>query len=102
MPTGASLTSTFARFRFSSTGNLRPNGMAADGEVEDYRVQIYAAAADLCVNTMIGPDPLPSGGDGQGLIMITNFGPTLASNVILSNAISGVDQVVVQPGAGGA
>ena len=31
---------TFARFRFSSAGNLRPTGPAADGEVEDYRVSI--------------------------------------------------------------
>ncbi|MDA1052306.1 MAG: DVUA0089 family protein [Planctomycetota bacterium] len=31
---------TFARFRFSSAGNLRPTGPASDGEVEDYRVLI--------------------------------------------------------------
>ncbi|MCB9941387.1 MAG: pre-peptidase C-terminal domain-containing protein, partial [Planctomycetaceae bacterium] len=31
---------TFARFRFSGSGNLRPTGPATDGEVEDYRVTI--------------------------------------------------------------
>ncbi|MEO8493502.1 MAG: GEVED domain-containing protein, partial [Planctomycetota bacterium] len=31
---------TYARFRFSSAGALRPTGAAADGEVEDYRVSI--------------------------------------------------------------
>lgn len=31
---------TFARFRYSSTGNLAPTGYAADGEVEDYEVAI--------------------------------------------------------------
>ncbi|MBC8355867.1 MAG: choice-of-anchor L domain-containing protein [Planctomycetes bacterium] len=31
---------TFARFRLSGSGNLRPNGPAADGEVEDYQVSI--------------------------------------------------------------
>lgn len=31
---------TFARFRFSSAGGLGPTGLARDGEVEDYKVQI--------------------------------------------------------------
>jgi len=31
---------TFARFRMSSTGTTAPTGVAPDGEVEDYRVQI--------------------------------------------------------------
>jgi IgGFc binding protein/GEVED domain/HYR domain len=31
---------TYARFRFSSKGGLRPEGLAPDGEVEDYRVAI--------------------------------------------------------------
>ncbi|MCL6501490.1 MAG: DUF4214 domain-containing protein [Pirellulales bacterium] len=31
---------TFARFRFSSAGGLGPTGLAADGEVEDYQVEI--------------------------------------------------------------
>lgn len=31
---------TFARFRLSGSGNLRPTGPAADGEVEDHRVTI--------------------------------------------------------------
>lgn len=31
---------TFARFRFSSAGGLGPTGLASDGEVEDYEVQI--------------------------------------------------------------
>ncbi|MCG8456051.1 MAG: GEVED domain-containing protein [Holophagales bacterium] len=33
---------TYARFRYSSAGGLAPTGMAADGEVEDYRVLIKA------------------------------------------------------------
>jgi len=32
--------SVFARFRFSSSGELAPTGVAADGEVEDYRLSI--------------------------------------------------------------
>ncbi len=34
---------TFARFRFSSTGGLAPDGPADDGEVEDYAVEVFAA-----------------------------------------------------------
>lgn len=36
----ASVQATFARFRFSREGGLRPEGPAPDGEVEDYRVPI--------------------------------------------------------------
>ena len=34
---------TFARFRLSTAGNLDPIGLAADGEVEDYRVRLSQA-----------------------------------------------------------
>lgn len=34
------ITSTYARFRFSTAGNLAPTGLAPDGEVEDYRIVI--------------------------------------------------------------
>jgi 6-phosphogluconolactonase (cycloisomerase 2 family) len=33
---------TFARFRLSSTGGLSPTGLASDGEVEDYLVNVVA------------------------------------------------------------
>lgn len=36
-------TPAFARFRFSTTGRLRPTGLAGDGEVEDYHVRVAAA-----------------------------------------------------------
>ena len=44
VPATASLGQTFARFRFSSVGNLSFAGPAWDGEVEDYVVQIVAGA----------------------------------------------------------
>jgi len=37
------LGTTFARFRFSSLGGLSPIGLAPDGEVEDYRVEVISA-----------------------------------------------------------
>jgi hypothetical protein len=40
VPGGAVVGSSFMRFRFSSAGGLSNSGLAADGEVEDYRTQI--------------------------------------------------------------
>jgi hypothetical protein len=37
VPEWATIGYTYARFRLSSTGGLAPNGLAYDGEVEDYR-----------------------------------------------------------------
>jgi hypothetical protein len=46
VPAGANpLTTTFARFRISTAGNLSPTGAAVDGEVEDY--QITTAPVEL-------------------------------------------------------
>ncbi len=38
---------TFARFRLSTAGNLGPEGLAANGEVEDYAVTIIPPAASI-------------------------------------------------------
>ena len=43
VPETAAVGDTFARFRFSSAGNLDPDGPADDGEVEDYMVAIEPA-----------------------------------------------------------
>ncbi len=42
-----SVSSTYARFRLSTTGDLDPTGPAGDGEVEDYRVSIHPPQIDL-------------------------------------------------------
>ena len=42
VPANAAPGFTYARFRYSSAGNLPTGGMAADGEVEDYRVILKA------------------------------------------------------------
>jgi uncharacterized repeat protein (TIGR01451 family) len=42
VPCAAVQARTYARFRLSSAGNLGPTGAAADGEVEDYTVNIGA------------------------------------------------------------
>jgi PKD repeat protein len=41
VPNNASTGMTYARFRFNTTGGLSYDGLASDGEVEDYRVPIY-------------------------------------------------------------
>jgi RHS repeat-associated protein len=42
IPAGAIAGNTYARFRLSSAGGLSYTGAAADGEVEDYQIQIAA------------------------------------------------------------
>ena len=46
IPINASAGTTFARFRLSSAGGLGPNGVAADGEVEDYPVYLLDGEAN--------------------------------------------------------
>lgn len=48
VPAGATEATTFARFRFSSDGGLSYDGLATNGEVEDYQVQI--------INTLLSID----------------------------------------------
>jgi subtilisin family serine protease len=40
IPAGAKPGTTFARFRLSSLGGLSPTGIAEDGEVEDYKINL--------------------------------------------------------------
>ncbi|MCY2987988.1 MAG: GEVED domain-containing protein, partial [Planctomycetota bacterium] len=42
VPANAGPGETFARFRISSQGGLQPTGLATDGEVEDYRLEIVS------------------------------------------------------------
>ncbi|MCA9218103.1 MAG: DVUA0089 family protein, partial [Planctomycetales bacterium] len=43
VPLGTTFETTFARFRFNTEGGLSPTGLALDGEVEDYQVDIVSA-----------------------------------------------------------
>jgi subtilisin-like proprotein convertase family protein len=47
LPAGLTPATTFARFRFSSIGGLSPTGLAPDGEVEDYQVQLVPYHEDF-------------------------------------------------------
>src|SRR6266850_112312 len=99
VPTYATATITFARFRFSTTGDLKPTGPARDGEVEDYRVAIVPTA-DLCVSTFISPDPIPPQTIARWVVTIANFGPSAAPNVVVSNIMGGVEFLSLNSEAG--
>jgi parallel beta-helix repeat protein len=60
VPTAASQGTSYARFRFSSTGGLGPIGYASDGEVEDYTVTLIG-------NTWHNA-PLPEDVNGDGKV----------------------------------
>lgn len=49
-PTPLARTTSFARFRSSSTGGLIPTGLAVDGEVEDYEVTLVPGTPPRAVN----------------------------------------------------
>lgn len=49
-PEPASVISTFARFRSSTTGGLTPRGLATDGEVEDYQVKVAPGTPPTAVD----------------------------------------------------
>ncbi len=66
----AAATSTTARFRFSSAGNLGPDGLADDGEVEDYLVDIPSVVqySLTLVNPTTGVE-LPKDGQGRYVVL---------------------------------
>lgn len=63
VPQPAALGPTFARFRISLAGGLSPDNAAPDGEVEDYRVDLYQ------------PIPVPD-------ILVTNLAINASNTVV--------------------
>ena len=53
VPAGATPSNTFSRFRFSSVGGLSATGLATDGEVEDYAVQIVNTQFSISDPTVV-------------------------------------------------
>lgn len=49
VPIGAKVGTTYARFRCTTAGKVSFNGLAADGEVEDYQVTVTQLAPSLSV-----------------------------------------------------
>jgi hypothetical protein len=96
VPTSATLGNTYARFRFSTQGGLRFTGLAPDGEVEDYILKIFAAAADLAVTAVAQPNAVPPNTVGHCLLTVSNLGPNIASNVLATNFLAGVTILSLQ------
>jgi uncharacterized repeat protein (TIGR01451 family) len=91
---------TFARLRFSSLGNLNFDGPAADGEVEDYALQIEPLA-DLAITKLDSPDPAGQGGNLTYSITVTNAGPNAAANVqVVDSLPAGVNFISAIASAG--
>ncbi|MGY8768736.1 MAG: GEVED domain-containing protein [Pirellulales bacterium] len=64
---------TYARFRFSSTGGLNSNGLAIDGEVEDYMITIGEAGDNPWYNDAFAEDV-----NDDHIITFLDFAPILA------------------------
>jgi len=75
---GVSLGFTFMRFRFSSAGGLSPAGVAHDGEVEDYRVEVEEALAEPLIALAA------TAGDGENTIYWKNPGAGYRSTLIVA------------------
>jgi hypothetical protein len=77
VPANAVAGDTYARFRLSTAGGLAPTGSAADGEVEDYALEIF----------------VPPPGSVSQIEDPENPGTTL----LLVNGTAATDAIVVQP-----
>lgn len=88
IPSGAQLGSTFARFRFTTTGGaLAPSGPALDGEVEDYTITVEPAS-DLRLTQTFSATAVPAGSSATLVVSVTNSGPSTATAVFLTNQLS--------------
>ena len=86
-PPSAVVGATFARFRFSSMPGLTFVGLAPDGEVEDYQVQIVPPAAIQIDKT---PDlqTIISGATANFTIYVTNTGGLSLSSVTVTDVLA--------------
>jgi uncharacterized repeat protein (TIGR01451 family) len=76
----------YSRFRLSSAGGLSPDGMAADGEVEDY-VETKAGSADLSITKTDNVDPVAAGDNITYTVTVSNAGPNEAAFVRVNDTL---------------
>ncbi|MEE4271710.1 MAG: GEVED domain-containing protein [Thermoanaerobaculales bacterium] len=77
---------TVARVRISSTGGLSPTGLAPDGEVEDYAIEIVEGP-DLEIGMAPSAPWVPSGDALSYTVTVTNNGPLTATSVTLTDVL---------------
>jgi len=101
VPSASKTGITFARFRYSSQGDLSFIGQAADGEVEDYQVAIQDNRTDLTIQKLGSPNPATVGDNLTYMLLITNGGPGAATGVTVTDPLpSEVSFVSVSTTAG--
>jgi hypothetical protein len=81
----------FARFRFSSTGNLGVSGLALDGEVEDYAVSIAQVFHRLTVTRA---------GNGTGVVTASPGGIDCGATCSADYASGAIVTLAANPSAG--
>ena len=77
VPANISAGLSYARFRLSSAGGLGPTGVAADGEVEDYAINLFVPQPGTAI---LVPDPANPG-----------------DNVLIATGTTGIDAIIVRP-----
>ena len=75
-PAGATQTTAKARFRISTVTGLGINGMALNGEVEDYEVTVYPQRADLSLTKTVSNAGPSSGSSISYVLTVTSAAST--------------------------
>ena len=76
VPAIATVGATYARFRCNSTGGLTSTGLAADGEIEDYRIVIQPNLTTTSVDFGDAPDNSTAEASGDYSTIEANNGPS--------------------------
>lgn len=93
IPSTAAVGTTYARFRLSSAGHLEAHGLALDGEVQDYRVEIQPLVPTLAL-AIDANDILENGGVTQATVR-RNTGT--AGQLVVTLASSDTTEAAVPP-----
>jgi uncharacterized repeat protein (TIGR01451 family) len=87
VPAAASVGQTYARFRFSTQGALAPTGLAPNGEVEDYQVNVISAA-DIAIAKTVDPQTnVDLTSTVTYTIVLSNTGAADDDNVLLTDTL---------------
>ena len=79
-----------ARFRVSTEGDLAPTGMADDGEVEDYLVEIAMSMGGLQLEKTVGVNFIgPEDTEIPYFFSVSNPGDLGVTNVVLTDTLCG-------------
>ena len=90
IPAGATAGNTYARFRFSQAGGLSFNGLAPDGEVEDYQLTIITPP-DLSTSTKADDDVDNAVSNLQTItytVTVNNTGGSAATGISVDDVLN--------------